>query len=108
MSVEALTERLIQTALHHGAYEAAAPRHNWWDWYAAYIDARDHGGDLKQASGRQPIHGGGQAHRPAHTRQRERAFTMTALAVIVVTAVSIAMLGGVGWVVYVGIFAEHH
>jgi len=43
MSVEALAQRLFETALHHGAYEAAAPPHDWWDWYAAYLDAREHG-----------------------------------------------------------------
>ena len=26
-----------------GAFEAAAPPHDWWDWYAAYMDARERG-----------------------------------------------------------------
>ena len=24
-------------------FEAVAPPHDWWDWYAAYMDAREHG-----------------------------------------------------------------
>ena len=39
--------RLLQapqeTEEHHGAYEAIAPPHDWWHWYAAYMDAREHG-----------------------------------------------------------------
>ena len=27
---------LHETALHHGEFEAVAPPHNWWDWYAAW------------------------------------------------------------------------
>jgi hypothetical protein len=38
-----LAELLHETEQHHGAYEASAPKHNWWQWYAAYIDARQHG-----------------------------------------------------------------
>ena len=29
--------------MHHGAFEAVAPPHDWWDWYAAYMDARQSG-----------------------------------------------------------------
>ena len=49
MSVEALAQRLFETALHHGAYEAAAPPHDWWDWYAAYMDARQRGSSSEEA-----------------------------------------------------------
>jgi hypothetical protein len=24
-----------ETAEHHGAFEAVAPPHDWWDWYAS-------------------------------------------------------------------------
>ena len=41
--VPALAELLHETAGHHGAFEAAAPPHNWWDWYAAYMYGREHG-----------------------------------------------------------------
>lgn len=46
---------LHETADHHGHYEAVAPKHNWWDWYAAYMDARQRGSgpdDAAAAAGR--------------------------------------------------------
>ncbi|HEY7145367.1 MAG TPA: VOC family protein [Streptosporangiaceae bacterium] len=39
----ALARLLHETAGRHGAFEAAAPAHDWWDWYAAYMDARERG-----------------------------------------------------------------
>jgi hypothetical protein len=50
MTVEALAQRLHETAEHHGAFEAVAPPHDWWDWYAAYMDAREHGSTPEHAS----------------------------------------------------------
>ena len=50
MTVDELAQRLAETALHHGAFEAVAPPHNWWDWYAAYMDARGNGSTPEQAS----------------------------------------------------------
>jgi catechol 2,3-dioxygenase-like lactoylglutathione lyase family enzyme len=41
--VPGLAELLHETADHHGAFEAVAPPHDWWDWYAAYLDARQAG-----------------------------------------------------------------
>jgi catechol 2,3-dioxygenase-like lactoylglutathione lyase family enzyme len=41
--VDALAQLLLETALHHGAYEAIAPQHEWWNWYAPYFDARQQG-----------------------------------------------------------------
>ena len=41
--VDALAQLLLETALHHGAYEAIAPKHDWWNWYAPYFDARQQG-----------------------------------------------------------------
>lgn len=41
--VEALAQLLLETALHHGAFEAIAPTHDWWNWYAPYLDARQQG-----------------------------------------------------------------
>jgi catechol 2,3-dioxygenase-like lactoylglutathione lyase family enzyme len=38
-----LAELLRETSIRHGAYEAVAPPHDWWDWYAAYMDARERG-----------------------------------------------------------------
>ena len=44
-----LAQLLAETALHHGAYEAIAAKHNWWDWYAAYLAARQDGDAPEQA-----------------------------------------------------------
>ena len=41
--VASLAELLEETSIHHGDFEAIAPPHNWWDWYSAYIDARQRG-----------------------------------------------------------------
>jgi hypothetical protein len=50
MDVPALADLLHETAEHHGAYEQAAPKHDWWDWYAAYMDARESGATPEDAS----------------------------------------------------------
>jgi hypothetical protein len=39
----ALAELLHETSIRHGSFEAVAPPHDWWDWYAAYMDARQTG-----------------------------------------------------------------
>ena len=41
--IDALAQLLLETALHHGAFEAIAPKHDWWNWYAPYFDARKQG-----------------------------------------------------------------
>ena len=38
-----LAELLYDAASHHDAYEKASPPHDWWHWYAAYMDARQKG-----------------------------------------------------------------
>ena len=43
-------ELLHETALHHDAFEKAAPPHDWWDWYAAYYDARQTGATSDEAA----------------------------------------------------------
>jgi hypothetical protein len=40
-----VADLLHQTAEHHDAFEKAAPPHDWWDWYAAYLAAREGGSD---------------------------------------------------------------
>jgi hypothetical protein len=40
VEIEALAQLLHETAEHHDPYERSAPPHNWWDWYAAYMSAR--------------------------------------------------------------------
>jgi len=50
MDVAALADLLRETADHHGSFEAVAPPHDWWDWYAAYMDARERGSTSAHAS----------------------------------------------------------
>ncbi len=50
MDVAALADLLHETAEHHDAFEKAAPPHDWWDWYAAYLDARQSGSTPDEAS----------------------------------------------------------
>ena len=38
--VATLADPLRETAEHHDRFEKAAPAHDWWDWYAPYLDAR--------------------------------------------------------------------
>ena len=49
MDVAALADLLHETAEHHDPYEKSAPEHNWWDWYAAYLNARLDGSSPEQA-----------------------------------------------------------
>jgi hypothetical protein len=51
MDVEALAQLLLETADRHDSYEKVAPAHDWWDWYAAYIDARQSGSSPDDAAG---------------------------------------------------------
>ena len=41
MEVASLADLLHETAEHHDRFEKAAPPHDWWDWYAAYLSARE-------------------------------------------------------------------
>ena len=50
MDVAALAQLLHETAEHHGSFETVAPPHDWWDWYAAYMDARQSGATEQEAS----------------------------------------------------------
>jgi hypothetical protein len=50
VDVASLAARLHETAEHHDAYEAVAPPHDWWDWYAAYMDAREGGSAPEEAA----------------------------------------------------------
>jgi hypothetical protein len=50
MDVEALAQLLHETAEHHDSFEKIAPPHDWWDWYAAYLDARQRGATPDEAS----------------------------------------------------------
>jgi hypothetical protein len=50
MDVASLADLLHETAEHHDHYEKVAPPHDWWDWYAAYMDARQTGSSPDEAS----------------------------------------------------------
>jgi catechol 2,3-dioxygenase-like lactoylglutathione lyase family enzyme len=48
--VATLADLLHETENRHGNYEKTHARHNWWDWYAPYMSARQNGGDPDEAS----------------------------------------------------------
>jgi hypothetical protein len=50
MDIQTLAELLHETSERHGAFEAVTPPHNWWDWYAAYMVARQGGDSPDEAS----------------------------------------------------------
>lgn len=50
MDVATLADLLRETAEHHDPYEKTAPEHNWWDWYAAYLNARLEGSNSEEAT----------------------------------------------------------
>src|SRR3954462_10984900 len=50
MEVAALADLLHETPERHDQYERAAPPHDWWDWYAAYLNARQGGSTPDDAS----------------------------------------------------------
>jgi hypothetical protein len=43
VDIASLADLLHEAAEHHDRFEKAAPPHDWWDWYAAYMDARQGG-----------------------------------------------------------------
>jgi catechol 2,3-dioxygenase-like lactoylglutathione lyase family enzyme len=48
--VAALAELLHETAEHHDAFEKSHAPHNWWDWYASYVRARQNGSTSENAA----------------------------------------------------------
>ena len=48
--VASLAEFLHETAEHHDHYEKTHPKHNWWDWYAPYLSARQNGSSPEEAA----------------------------------------------------------
>lgn len=49
MDAAELAALLQEAEQHHGTYESHAPKHNWWDWYAAFIVARQQGKSADEA-----------------------------------------------------------
>jgi len=56
MDVASLADLLHETAAHHDPYEKSAPEHDWWDWYAAYLNARLEGNSSEEASRAAGVH----------------------------------------------------
>ena len=50
MEISELAALLHETSEHHDRYEKTHAPHNWWDWYAAYMDARMAGSTPEQAA----------------------------------------------------------
>ena len=50
MDVATLAELLRETAQHHDHYEKTHPKHNWWDWYAPYLIARQNDSTPEEAA----------------------------------------------------------
>jgi hypothetical protein len=49
MDVATLAELLHETAQHHDHYEKTHPKHDWWNWYAPYLSARQSGRTPEEA-----------------------------------------------------------
>ena len=47
--VATLAPLLHETSEHHDRFEKAALAHDWWDWYAAYLSAREQGSSPDEA-----------------------------------------------------------
>lgn len=47
--VATLADLLHETAEHHDHYEKTHAEHHWWDWYAAYLSARQNGKTPEEA-----------------------------------------------------------
>jgi catechol 2,3-dioxygenase-like lactoylglutathione lyase family enzyme len=48
--VATLADLLHETEEHHGTYEKTHAKHNWWDWYAPYLNARQNGSSPEEAA----------------------------------------------------------
>jgi catechol 2,3-dioxygenase-like lactoylglutathione lyase family enzyme len=48
--VATLAELLHETGEHHDHFEKTHGKHNWWDWYAPYLKARQNGSSPEEAS----------------------------------------------------------
>jgi catechol 2,3-dioxygenase-like lactoylglutathione lyase family enzyme len=50
IDVAAVATLLHETEQRHGGYEKTHAKHNWWDWYASYLNARQNGSSPEQAA----------------------------------------------------------
>jgi len=49
LGVATLAELLHETSERHDRFEKTHAKHNWWDWYASYLNARQNGGSSDEA-----------------------------------------------------------
>jgi hypothetical protein len=50
MDIATLAALLHETAQRHEHYEKTHPKHDWWDWYAPYLSARQSGSTPEEAA----------------------------------------------------------
>ena len=50
MDIPALADLLRETSDRHDPFEKTHTKHDWWDWYAAYITARQNGSSPDEAA----------------------------------------------------------
>lgn len=50
MDVASLADLLHETGEHHDRFEKSHAEHHWWDWYAAYMNARQSGSNSEESS----------------------------------------------------------
>lgn len=50
VDVATLADLLHETAEHHDEFEKTHAPHNWWDWYAPYLSARQNGRSPEEAA----------------------------------------------------------
>jgi len=50
VDVAKLADLLRDTEEHHGQYEKTHAKHNWWNWYAPYLNARQNGSSPEEAA----------------------------------------------------------
>ena len=48
--VATLAELLRETSEHHDGFEKTHAKHQWWDWYAPYLNARQNGSTPEEAT----------------------------------------------------------
>jgi catechol 2,3-dioxygenase-like lactoylglutathione lyase family enzyme len=50
VDVATLAGLLRETSEHHGIFENSHAEHNWWNWYAPYLNARQRGSNPDEAA----------------------------------------------------------
>ena len=50
MGVATLADLLRETGEHHDRFEKTHVEHQWWDWYAPYLSARQNGASAEEAT----------------------------------------------------------